>query len=163
VPRHLKVHYDCTECPAFCCSVYERVAVTDADLARLARHFGLSLGAAEKKFTRRWQKERILRRRKDDLFGQACRFLDAETRGCGIYEARPAICRQYPAKPRCGYFDLMKFERDQQGDPEVLPIVKLEFHDLGDLREKREKRILAIKKAATAPKGRPAKRAAARG
>ena len=88
--------------------------------------------------------------------GEACRFLDPETRGCGIYEARPTICRQYPAKSRCGYFDLMKFERDQQDDPEVLPIVRLEFHDLGDLREKREKRILAIRKKTSTAKPRAA-------
>ena len=143
MPKHLKVHYDCTKCPAYCCSVYERVEVKDADLARLAKYFGLTLAEAAKKFTRTWEGERILRRRKDELMGQACRFLDKETRGCTIYEARPKICREYPGKPRCGYYDLLLWERDQQDDPEALPIVRVTFEDLGDLDEKRRKRIKA--------------------
>jgi Fe-S-cluster containining protein len=141
VPKHLKVHYDCTECPAFCCSVYERVEVTDRDLTRLAKYFGLTEKEAERKFTKKWENERILRRKKDDLFGETCRFLDDETRGCTIYEGRPTICRQYPGKEHCGYWDLWKFEQDQQGDPEVLPVISLTFENMGDLRDKRRKRI----------------------
>ena len=29
-------YYDCVDCPAYCCSVYERVQVTPRDVRRLA-------------------------------------------------------------------------------------------------------------------------------
>ena len=37
-----RVYFDCSKCPAYCCSVYERVQVSKRDLNRLARHFGLT-------------------------------------------------------------------------------------------------------------------------
>ena len=36
-----KVDYDCSKCPGYCCS-YPRIVVTDRDIKRLAKHFGLS-------------------------------------------------------------------------------------------------------------------------
>ena len=33
-------HYDCSKCPAYCCS-YDEISVTDRDVNRLARHFDL--------------------------------------------------------------------------------------------------------------------------
>ena len=45
-------------------------------------------------------------------------FLDEETRNCGIYEARPQICRDFPTQSRCGYYDFLMFEREVQDDPE---------------------------------------------
>lgn len=122
------IQYDCNACPAFCCSVYERVEVKPRDLRRLAKHFGISEEEAARKHTKLFDgKERILRRKKDELFGTTCKFLDTKTRGCGIYEARPAICRDYPGRSRCGYYDLYRFEQEQQGDPEILPVVSLVF------------------------------------
>ena len=44
-----RVSYDCSKCPAYCCSIYERVEVTPRDLRRLARHFGLTLEAASRR------------------------------------------------------------------------------------------------------------------
>ena len=38
-----KPRYDCSQCPGYCCS-YPRIAVSDFDIERLARHFGLSVG-----------------------------------------------------------------------------------------------------------------------
>jgi hypothetical protein len=35
-----RVLYDCTKCPAYCCSIYGIVEVTDRDLKRLAKHLG---------------------------------------------------------------------------------------------------------------------------
>jgi len=120
--------YDCTKCPAFCCSVYERVAVTARDIARLARHFAVSVEEATKRFTRLYQGERVLRRARDPLFGQACIFLDRRTRGCSIYHARPQVCREYPARVRCPYYDVYKFELRQQDDPTVLPLFQITFN-----------------------------------
>jgi Fe-S-cluster containining protein len=122
-------YYDCNECPAYCCSIYERVQVTRRDIRRLAKHFGVTEEIATVRYTKFFEKERVLRRKADPIFGQACQFLNAETRKCTIYDARPAVCRQYPDTTRCAYYDLLKFERQQQGDPDALPLVKITFRN----------------------------------
>lgn len=122
-----RVKFDCAKCPAFCCSIYERVAVTKRDLTRLARHHGLTTDAASKRFTKAYGKERVLRRKKDPVLGTACRFLDPETRGCTIYLARPTVCRDYPGELRCGYYDVLQFERRVQEDPDVIPLIQITF------------------------------------
>src|SRR2546426_8992020 len=88
-------YYNCSRCPAYCCSIYERVQVTRRDIKRLARHFGTSFERASQRYTKLFQGERILRRKADPIFGQACKFLDPETRRCTIYEARPQVCREF--------------------------------------------------------------------
>jgi hypothetical protein len=47
-------------------------------------------------------------------------FLDQDKRRCTIYEARPGVCRKYPDSTHCGYYDFLKFEREQQGDEEIV-------------------------------------------
>ncbi|MBA3804277.1 MAG: YkgJ family cysteine cluster protein [Acidobacteria bacterium] len=122
-----KVQYDCSKCPAYCCSIYERVEVTKRDLNRLAKYFKMTVEATEKRYTKRHSGERVLRRKKDPIFGMACQFLDPETRGCTIYHGRPNVCREYPARTRCSYYDLLQFERRQQDDVNVLPLVQITF------------------------------------
>ncbi len=120
----MKARYDCSKCPGYCCS-YPRISVTERDIARLARHHDLPVAKARDKFTYRYRSdgidERILRHRKDDVFKSVCRFLDRETRRCTVYEARPTVCRGYPHGSRCGYYDFLTFEREQQGDEEFIP------------------------------------------
>ena len=123
-----KIKYDCSKCPGYCCS-YPRIEVTDKDLARLAKHFGLAADDDEKRFTRRYRDddndgetdERILRHRKDEIYGSICRFFDTGERRCTIYEARPSVCRDYPNGRKCGYYDFIRFERKHQDDPEFIP------------------------------------------
>ena len=81
--------YDCDVCPAYCCS-YPRVILTKKDMKRLARHFGVGLAEARKRFTKKGAEngERVLRHRKDHIYKSVCRFLDRESRECTIYEAR---------------------------------------------------------------------------
>ncbi len=124
-----KSYYDCVECPAYCCAVYERVQVTPRDVRRLARHFGVNEEAAATRYTKMYNGERVLRRKSDPLFGQACQFLNPETRGCSIYHARPEVCREFPTTVRCAYWDLLNFERNQQDDPDVIPLVKITFRN----------------------------------
>jgi Fe-S-cluster containining protein len=115
------VRYDCSNCPGYCCS-YPRIEVKDRDLARLAKHFDLDIAQAERKFTRWYDKdERILKHRKDTVYGSICRFFDTDARRCTVYEARPAVCRAYPGGSRCGYYDFLKFERKHQDDPDFIP------------------------------------------
>lgn len=127
--HHRRAFFDCTRCPAYCCSIYERVSVNERDVKRLARYFGVTPEAAKKRFTKLFGEERILRRKKDPIFGMACQFLDPETRRCTIYEARPRTCRDYPGRVRCSYYDLLKFERRQQDDPNVVPLVQITFRE----------------------------------
>jgi Fe-S-cluster containining protein len=122
-----KTSYDCQSCPAYCCAVYERVQVTPRDILRLAKHFHVTPDMATSRYTKTYRAERILRRKADKIFGQACTFLNPDTRQCTIYNARPGTCRQFPEAERCGYYDLLEFEREQQGDPEVLPLVQITF------------------------------------
>jgi Fe-S-cluster containining protein len=119
--------YDCDKCVAYCCSIYDRVQVTPRDIRRLAAHFRVLPEVATQRFTKLFRKERILRRKADRLFGQACTFLDQETRKCTIYNARPLVCREFPSTSRCAYFDLLEWERKQQDDPDVIPLVKITF------------------------------------
>jgi len=118
--RELRVLFNCAKCPAYCCS-YDRVEVTRADIARLAKHFHLSYEAAEKRYTKVAYGEIVLRRQKDHIFKMVCQFLDPETRRCTVYEARPAVCRKYPDSLRCGYYDFLASERRRQVDPEFIP------------------------------------------
>jgi hypothetical protein len=40
------------------------------------------------------------------------------------------VCREFPITKRCAYYDLMKFEREQQDDPNTIPVVKITFKEL---------------------------------
>lgn len=125
-----RVDYDCTNCLAFCCSIYERVGVEDFDIQRLADHFGLSFTAAKRRFTEIRYKERVLKRQPDPILGETCAFLNLETRLCGIYEARPDTCRTYPPKTKkCVYYDVLQFERKLQGTNDVIPVFSLTVID----------------------------------
>lgn len=118
-----KVKYDCNNCPAYCCS-YNFIEVTEKDLKRLAKHFGLDVETARRKFTKKGKEkgEMALRHTHDYWYGSTCRFLDKEGRGCTIYEARPAICRKFPGLKKCGYYDFLQFERLLLEDPEYVSI-----------------------------------------
>jgi Fe-S-cluster containining protein len=106
------------------------VQVTKRDINRLAKYFGVTVEAATERYTKMHSNERVLRRKKDPLLGQACQFLDHETRGCTIYHARPAVCREYPDRSRCVYYDVLQFERQQQDDINVLPLVQITFRNV---------------------------------
>lgn len=120
-PVPVRVRYSCNKCPAYCCT-YSEIEVTARDIERLAKHFGLSYRVAEERFTKPDAKNKIrmLRHRKDKVFDSACMMLDQEKRRCTVYEARPGVCRKYPDSTRCGYYDFLRFEREQQGDEELV-------------------------------------------
>lgn len=120
--RKARVLYDCSKCPGYCCS-YPVITVTKYDVGRLARYFGLAWEEAERRFTKSAHGyKRILRRKKDEHYGKICRFFDQEKRRCGIYPARPTVCRSFPGAGRCGYYDFLSFERRTQNDPEFISL-----------------------------------------
>jgi len=113
--------YDCSKCPAYCCS-YDHITVGKRDLNRLAKHFGIDVETAERRFTKTAEGEQVLRHQHDEVYRSVCMFLDTKTRRCTIYEARPAVCHEYPAHARCGYYEFLKWERSYQDDPEFVPM-----------------------------------------
>lgn len=125
-----RTYFDCNKCPAFCCSIYERVQVTKRDITRLAKHFGVTFETARRRFTKNWEDERVLKKVEDKLFPETCVFLDQEKRGCTIYHARPNVCREYPDRTRCAYYDVLQFERRQQQDDTVLPLIQITFREV---------------------------------
>src|SRR5213080_41581 len=120
-------YYNCSKCPAYCCSIYERVQVTKRDIRRLAKYFGVDYETAQQRFTTTWQGERILRRKADPIFGKAGKFLDPVKRQCTIYDARLTVCHEFPSRACCDYYDFLPFERSQQGDDTVVPLVQITF------------------------------------
>jgi Fe-S-cluster containining protein len=118
--RSLKVLFNCLKCPAYCCS-YDRIDVTRRDIQRLAKHFDITYDEAERRYTKIAAGDRVLRHKKDHIFKSVCMFLDPEARRCTIYDARPAVCREYPESLRCGYYDFLAFERRRQCDDEFIP------------------------------------------
>lgn len=109
--------YDCSKCPGYCCS-YPLIEVGKRDIARLAKHFEITYKQAEFRYTRYVKAEKIrsLRQQDDKHYGRICKMFDTKKRQCTVYESRPAVCRDYPEGRRCGYFDFLQFEREQQGD-----------------------------------------------
>jgi Fe-S-cluster containining protein len=123
IVKPTKLRYDCSKCPAYCCS-YERINVDKRDIGRLARHFGLTYEQAEKRFTKIREGERVLRHQKDRIYGTICMNLDLETRRCTVYEARPGVCRQYPEINKCGYYEFLSWERRHQDNDDFIPLEK---------------------------------------
>jgi Fe-S-cluster containining protein len=112
----MRKNYNCLKCPGYCCS-YPAITVNKRDLERLAKYFGITSHAAEKKYLKSGHGyKRIMRRKKDKYFGKICQFFDIEARRCTIYKARPSVCREYPGVASCGYYDFLRFERDAQND-----------------------------------------------
>ena len=113
--------YDCSKCPGYCCS-YPLIEVGKRDIARLAKHFGITYAQAESRYTRfdRSEKVRSLKQQEDRHFGKICKLFDTRKRHCTVYEARPGVCREYPDGKRCGYYEFLMFEREHQDDPKFV-------------------------------------------
>jgi Fe-S-cluster containining protein len=120
--RSKPVHYSCSKCPAYCCT-YTDIEITQRDIERLARHFGVDFEVAERRYTKVSSKGApLLRHKHDRIFDSACMFLDQKKRQCTVYDARPGVCRKFPESSRCGYYEFLKFEREQQGDDEFVAL-----------------------------------------
>lgn len=123
--KQSKPAYDCAKCPGYCCT-YDWILVGKRDIKRLAKRFDVSYEEAEKRYTKYVSEygHRVLRHRQDHIFKSACMFFDQAHRRCTIYEHRPSTCRDYPVTKRCGYFDFLKWERNQQDDAEFIPLLR---------------------------------------
>ena len=92
--------YDCSKCPGYCCS-YPVIEVKDRDAERIAKHFGMTLKEAEKKYFKSAHGyKRVLRRKADEHFGKICQFFDtgeAPLRHLSRRGPRPAGCSRAKA------------------------------------------------------------------
>jgi Fe-S-cluster containining protein len=125
-----KAKYDCLKCVGYCCAIYERVQVDAEDLTRMASYFGVSEATVRRRYTTMHASgDRVLRRSPDPVFGESCMFQDPVKRICTIYEGRPQVCRDWPSHGggRCVYYDTLQFERRQQDNPDVVPLVHITF------------------------------------
>ncbi len=100
----------CEHCQATCCTM--PVEVRLADLVRMGVVDEFEAGEPAKQIARRLMKAGIIEHFnfKNSIFTLArrasgdCRYLDAQTRRCTIYDRRPATCRNHPqVGPRPGY------------------------------------------------------------
>ncbi|NDG57156.1 MAG: YkgJ family cysteine cluster protein [Betaproteobacteria bacterium] len=116
--------FDCSKCPGYCCT-YPRIVISLKDLTRIARYFEISEDEARRQFTKPYKDqgmdEIVLKHQRDSIYASVCRFFDTAARRCTIYKARPKVCRNYPHGKRCGYYEFLQFERDQQDDPDFIP------------------------------------------
>jgi uncharacterized protein len=114
--------YSCNNCPGYCCS-YPVIGLTRRDVQRLARHLAITFEECERRHTRsahgrKW----IMRRKKDPHFHRICKFFDTVERRCTVYPGRPEVCRSFPGKGRCGYYDFLMFERRAQDDDNFVAV-----------------------------------------
>jgi Fe-S-cluster containining protein len=122
-----KSYYDCVNCPAYCCSVYERVQVTTRDIRRLAKHFGVTEEVATVALHKDVREGKSVAPEEGRCLGRRASSSIPKRVAAAIYHARPAVCREFPITKRCAYYDLLTFEREQQDDPDTLPLVKITF------------------------------------
>lgn len=105
---------NCLKCTGHCCTagVHFEIGLHEADVVRLAEHLGMSKEKFVKKYidpmytTLGYPHQFAFREDKKAEGGWCCPFLEIDKRGagrCGVYEARPAVCRGFPAH-NCEYF-----------------------------------------------------------
>lgn len=92
----------CNYCPGFCC--YRLPGSTlylDAiDINRIARHFKITDGEARKRYI---VERNTFRTTKE---GACIFFIDGKlSKRCGIHEARPKQCRDFPYDDPCPYLE----------------------------------------------------------
>jgi hypothetical protein len=90
------LRFRCTGCGNCCSGEPGYVWVNDEEVAALAAHQGMTVEAFEAEYVRRVGPRRSLFER----FDGDCVFLEADTRRCRVYDARPTQCRTWPFWPQ---------------------------------------------------------------
>lgn len=129
-----KATYDCMDCPAYCCSVWDYIEITVVDIRLLAVRLGITQEAFTEQYTLKDDDSdnggRLLKLVPDKLLGQCCILLDQKTRLCTVHEDRPMVCREYPhtfldeTKNDCNYYNLYKHMQKEQGK-RFLPLIQI--------------------------------------
>jgi uncharacterized protein len=85
--------FQCTGCGDCCTGAPGFVWVTNDEIEILAAELGLDVAAFERKYVRNIGARKSLKELKKSF---DCVFLDADTRKCTVYSARPRQCRTWP-------------------------------------------------------------------
>lgn len=86
------LRFECSQCGDCCTGAEGYVWVNQAEIDAMSARLQISSDVFEKQFVRRIGVRRSLTERS----GGDCVLLDAETRGCTVYEDRPRQCRTWP-------------------------------------------------------------------
>ena len=86
------LRFECSQCGDCCTGAEGYVWVNQAEIDAMSARLQISSDVFEKQFVRRIGVRRSLTERP----GGDCVLLDAETRGCTVYEDRPRQCRTWP-------------------------------------------------------------------
>lgn len=89
---HEGLHFECSQCGDCCSGEPGFVWVDEQEIAALASHMEMEVDQFERKFVRQVGAQKSLVEYPDG----DCIFLDPETRGCSVYQHRPAQCRTWP-------------------------------------------------------------------
>jgi hypothetical protein len=86
------LRFECTGCGRCCAGDPGYVWVTSEEIASLAQSLAMAVTDFEEAFVREVGRQKSL----VELPNGDCIFLDAQTRRCKVYPARPAQCRTWP-------------------------------------------------------------------
>ena len=86
------LRFECSQCGDCCTGAEGYVWVNQAEIDAMAARMQITSELFEEQFVRRVGVRRSLTERP----GGDCVLLDAETRGCTVYEDRPRQCRTWP-------------------------------------------------------------------
>lgn len=86
------LRFECTQCGRCCGGAPGYVWVNQEEIERLAATLGMKVEQFERRYVRRVGIRRSLK----ELANGDCVFLDAHSRRCQVYAARPRQCRTWP-------------------------------------------------------------------
>ena len=89
---HEGLQFECTQCGGCCSGEPGMVWVDQGEVQALARAMNMDEDSFRDRFARRIGARWSLVEYPDG----DCIFLDPQTRGCSVYEARPTQCRTWP-------------------------------------------------------------------
>ena len=87
-----QIDFQCQRC-GICCQVADPIDIYPKDVRRLASYFNISIEEVIDEYTIPHPTEPDLRAFKKTM---PCKFYDQTKKGCGIYQARPMVCRCSP-------------------------------------------------------------------
>ncbi|TWU33005.1 YkgJ family cysteine cluster protein [Novipirellula artificiosorum] len=86
------LRFECTQCGDCCSGAPGFVWVSETEIQAMATKMDMDVDDFEHQFVRIVGREKSLKEYPDG----DCILLDPESRGCGVYEARPIQCRTWP-------------------------------------------------------------------
>lgn len=132
-----KKPFDCTKCTGFCCS-HPIIAISEKEAEQVAKHLGIQMSEMKKHYLDvvhdPKEPEYSIQHKPDYMHGSICKFYRpvAEGRdkpaGCTVYEARPEVCRKYPYRKTCGFYEFLSHHRESSDNDDLT--IRIGFSDI---------------------------------